>query len=198
MLQEIDEQADLTIKKPIDFIFVPVGVGSFVQSVTAHYNSSGISPAVVAVEPDNAACLKSSLQAGKVTTISTGDSILAGMNCATMSSIALPVLKSGLKAATTVSDFEAHQAVQELEKYGVSAGPCGAATLAALRSLTSQARADLGLNETSNVVLLCSEGSRNYTTPFDVSVDDPVGLTQALVRINSSNPSLSKSGAGEK
>jgi acetylornithine deacetylase/succinyl-diaminopimelate desuccinylase-like protein len=196
MLREIDEQ--VTITNPIDFIFVPVGVGSFAQSVVAHYHSLGRSPAVIAVEPDNAACLKSSLQAGKVITISTGDSLLAGMNCATVSSIAFPILASGLKAVTTVSDFEAHLAVQELEGYGVRAGPCGAATLAALRSLTSQARADLGLNETSNVILLCSEGSRQYTPPLDVSLDNPVALTQALVRIDSSNPGLSKSGVGER
>jgi threonine dehydratase len=188
MLQELDEQADIIIKKCIDFIFVLVGVGSFAQAVVAHYHSSNRPPAIVAVEPDNAACLKSSLQAGKVTTISTGNSLLAGMNCATMTSIALPVLKSGLKAATTVSDYEAHLAVRELELYGVKAGPCGAATLAALRSLTPRARANLGLNEMSNVVLLCSEGSRKYTIPLDVSIDDPVVLTQALVRIDSSNP----------
>jgi hypothetical protein len=198
MLQEIDEQAHTTMKNPIDFIFVPVGVGSFAQAVVAHYHSLGRSPDVVAVEPDSAACLKSSLKAGKVTTISTGDSLLAGMNCATMTSIALPVLKSRLRAATTVSDFEAHLAVQELQDYGIRAGPCGAATLAALRSLTPEACASLGLNESSNVVLLCSEGSRKYTIPFDVSLDDPVGLTQALIRIDSSNPGLSKSGMGEK
>lgn len=198
MLQELDEQADIIIKKCIDFIFVPVGVGSFAQAVVAHYHSLNRSPAIVAVEPDNAACLKSSLQAGMVTTISTGNSLLAGMNCATMTSIALPVLKSGLRAATTVSDYEAHLAVQELELYGVKAGPCGAATLAALRSLTPRARANLGLNKRSNVVLLCSEGSRKYTIPLDVSADDPVVLTQALVRIDSSNPGLSKNGANEK
>jgi acetylornithine deacetylase/succinyl-diaminopimelate desuccinylase-like protein len=198
MLQEIDEQAPVTIKEPIDFIFVPVGVGSFAQAVVAHYKSSRKSPGIITVEPDNAACLKSSLQCGKVITISTGDSILAGMNCATMTSIALPILQTGLKAATTVSDFEAHLAVEELEVYGVRAGPCGAATLAALRSLTAQARTDLGLNARSNVILICSEGSRKYTTPLDISIDDPVALTQALVRINSSNPGLSKTGAGEK
>jgi acetylornithine deacetylase/succinyl-diaminopimelate desuccinylase-like protein len=198
MLQEIDEQACVTIKKPIDFIFVPVGVGSFAQAVVAHYKSSGSPTAIVAVEPDSAACVKSSLKAGKVTTISTGDSILAGLNCATMTSIALPVLRSGLKATTTVSDFEAHLATQELEVYGIRAGPCGAATLAALRSLTPQARDALGLTERSNVVLLCSEGSREYSTPLDVSIDDPVALTQTLVRVDSSNPGLSKSGAGEK
>jgi threonine dehydratase len=27
MLQEIDEQAPVVVRKPIDFIFVPVGVG---------------------------------------------------------------------------------------------------------------------------------------------------------------------------
>jgi acetylornithine deacetylase/succinyl-diaminopimelate desuccinylase-like protein len=198
MLQEIDEQAPVIIQEPIDFIFVPVGVGSFAQAVVTHYKSLRHAPKIIAVEPDSAACLKSALQAGKVTTISTGDSVMAGMNCATMTTIALPVLKAGLEAVTTVSDFEAHLAVQELEVYGVRAGPCGAATLAALRSLTAQACANLGIGARSNIVLLCSEGSREYSTPRDVSIDDPVALTQALVRINSSNPGLSSTGVGEK
>jgi acetylornithine deacetylase/succinyl-diaminopimelate desuccinylase-like protein len=46
------------------------------------------------------------------------------------------------------------------------------------------------------IVLLCTEGSRTYTPPLDISIDDPVALTQALVRIDSSSPDLSSHGGG--
>jgi acetylornithine deacetylase/succinyl-diaminopimelate desuccinylase-like protein len=48
----------------------------------------------------------------------------------------------------------------------------------------------MGLKQDSVVVLLCTEGKREYDIPQDVSVEDPASLTQTLVRINSANPSL--------
>jgi acetylornithine deacetylase/succinyl-diaminopimelate desuccinylase family protein len=67
-----------------------------------------------------------------------------------------------------------------------------------LRRLSSDDKARLGLNENSVVVLICSEKSRAYDIPMDVSVSDPVALTQKLVQINSASPALgSIPGPGE-
>ncbi|KAJ3498426.1 hypothetical protein NLG97_g1138 [Lecanicillium saksenae] len=72
------------------------------------------------------------------------------------------------------------------------------ASLAALRRLTPGDKSTLGLTKESTVVLLSTEGLRVYDVPHDVSQDDPVALTQALVRINSANPGLgSEPGPGE-
>ncbi|KAH8585772.1 tryptophan synthase beta subunit-like PLP-dependent enzyme [Bisporella sp. PMI_857] len=180
-----------------DLVVVPVGVGSFAQAVTSHSKSSGRSTRVVTVEPDAAPCLWNSLQTQNFGPISTSKTIMTGMSCGTVSSISWPILQAGVDVALTISDWEAHKAVQYLSSVGVSAGPCGAATLAALQYIGHNSPASVGLSEDSIVVIFCTEGARPYNTPRDVSIDDPVKLTQALVQIDSSNPSLSRGGAGE-
>lgn len=123
---------------------------------------------------------------------------MTGLESGTVSSTAWPYLKETVDASLSISDFEAHSAVQDLLARNISAGPCGAAGLAALRILATDHRENIGLNEESVVVLLNTEGARPYKMPYDVSTDDPVTLTQILTRIESTNPSLSVSdGTGE-
>ena len=194
MLEEIDQTLG---EEPSTHVIIPVGVGSLAQAVVSHYKSSGIPPtAVISVEPDTAAPLHKSLVSGKVTNIALQGTIMNGLNCGTLSKIAWPVLQNGIDASVTVSDFEAHEAVEYLNSRGIAAGPCGGASLAALRYISRVKPKELGLSANSVVTLICSEGYRPYQLPSDVSMSDAVSLTQALVRIDSSNPALSR-GAGE-
>ncbi|RSL85171.1 hypothetical protein CEP51_003488 [Fusarium floridanum] len=195
MMREVDKQLG---SSTADVVFAPVGVGSFAQAVTTHFKRQGTSTTVVTVEPDTAACLRKSLERGEFTTIPTSGTIMAGLNCGVPSTIAWDLLKDGVDASVTVSDFESHQAALYLQSQGVEAGPCGAASLAALRRLTPSDKQTLGLNDKSVVVLFCTERNRDYDIPRDVSGDDPVTLTQTLVQINSASPSLgSVPGPGE-
>ncbi|OTB03188.1 hypothetical protein M426DRAFT_180844 [Hypoxylon sp. CI-4A] len=171
MLAESDRQIlQLTGGNPATHAIVPVGAGSIGEAVTAHFNSASRREEsgqawVLAVEPTTAACLFASLKAGESTSVPTGDTIMCGMNCGTLSTTAWPVLRDGIEAGVVVSDLEAHNAVQELNAHEIHAGPCGAATLAALRRACADAKSELGLDETSVVVLFCTEGQREYLIP---------------------------------
>ncbi|XWW94939.1 hypothetical protein V2A60_002889 [Cordyceps javanica] len=195
MHHEIDQQ--LGGQSP-DLVISPVGVGSFAHSVVTHYRAPGSTCQVMSVEPDTAACLWKRLVRGEETSVHSAPTIMAGLECSTISERSWPVLQKGINVSATVSDFEAHEACETLHQLGVDAGPCGAATLAALRRLSADDKAALGLNESSVVVLLSTEGLRSYDVPRDVSDEDPVDLTRALVGINSANPALgSHPGPGE-
>ena len=165
MMSEIDEQLN---HENIDLVVVPVGVGSLAQAVVTHSKAAERSTAVLTVEPESAACLRASLATGDPKALDTTPTIMAGLDCGTVSSIAWPVLKHGVDASTVVSDRLAHEATVYLDSRGVPAGPCGAAPLAALRALTNQEIRALGLDGNSVVVLLCTEGSRHYVTPPEV------------------------------
>lgn len=157
LLAEIDEQ----LTGPPDLVVVPVGVGSLAEAVVRHYRQpDGPRPALLAVEPDGAACVLASLEAGRPTEVSTGQTVMAGLNCATISSAAWPVLRDGLDAAVAVGDTAALQASDDLDRLGVSAGACGAATLAGLRAVAADhsLRDALGLSAEATVVLLNTEG----------------------------------------
>ncbi|KAF2732025.1 acetylornithine deacetylase [Polyplosphaeria fusca] len=196
MMREVDEQLGSI---HANIIVAPVGVGSFAQSVVAHFKTDGNATAVIAVEPDAAPCLWRSLeQSIRAEQISTYPTILAGLNCGTVSKSAWHLLSAGVDASLTISDFEAHNATRDLQALGISAGPCGAASLAGLRRLSTEHRSRLGLTSDAVVVLFCTEGYRPYDAPANVALDDPVSLTQTLVSINSVNPGLdSNAVAGE-
>jgi acetylornithine deacetylase/succinyl-diaminopimelate desuccinylase family protein len=199
LLVEIDQELKASMAKPPYLVVVPVGVGSLAHAVVIHYKRQCSPAAILAVEPDTAACLRKSLVSGKRESITTGDTIMTGLNCGTTSSTAWPVLHNGIDLCVSISDFQAHCAVKELSALGVRAGPCGAAGLAALRTLTKHEATALEFRDDSTIVLLNTEGERPYSIPIDVESEDPVILSQALVRLDSSNPELScTEGSGEK
>ncbi|KAL5362875.1 hypothetical protein BJX96DRAFT_167011 [Aspergillus floccosus] len=193
MLAETEEQLAREGLR-CDAMVTPVGVGSLAHAVSRFCKARGV--AVVAVEPDSAPCLYESLRASQPVTVAPTATIMDGMNCGTVSSTAWPDLRRLVDVCVTVSSAESHAAVQYLATRSVLAGPCGGASLAALHRMARESQ-EL-LCKDSVLVLLSTEGARPYTVPRDVAVDDVVGLTQALTRIDSSNSSLSVSdGAGE-
>lgn len=160
MLAEVDDQLADSGSAPPTLVVVPAGVGSFAQAVITHYRRDGHRPAVLAVEPEVAASVTAALDAGRVVPVETGETIMTGLNCGTVSEVAWPALRQGLDAAVTVSDAESLDAVHALADLGVDSGPCGAATLAAARRVLAspEHRAELALPADAVVVLLSTEG----------------------------------------
>ena len=170
LFAELDAQlAQAGVTSPA-LMSVPVGVGSLAQAAVAHYRRGTLSvaarPRLLSAEPDNAACVLASLQAGKPVSVETGVTDMNGLNCGTPSSLAWPYLRDGMDAATAVDDAAAAAAVTALAAAGVASGPSGAASFAALRAaLTGDGaalrRRDLGLDDTVGqltVVCLSTEG----------------------------------------
>jgi diaminopropionate ammonia-lyase len=114
---------------------------------------------VLVVEPDTAACVMESLHAGHTVSVTTGNTIMNGMNCGVVSPGAWPALRDGTDAAITVTDDEAVRAVTDLQSLGVDSGPCGASSLAAVRALCANSawRADCGIDDNSVLLLLSTE-----------------------------------------
>lgn len=179
IFREIDEQLAATSDSAGVVIF-PVGVGSLAQAAVMHYRGAdreaAESPALMSVEPTAAPCVLVSLNAGSSTTVPTGTTIMAGLNCGTPSSAAWPHLRDGLDAAIVVDDVADAAAAAELHQNSIDAGPCGAAALAGLNVALGGGDGDtvrgaLGLTTTSTVVLLCTEG----TTANPALLDAPPG-----------------------
>jgi diaminopropionate ammonia-lyase len=147
LFREIDVQPDLVV--------VPMGVGSIAQAAVTHYRSGSITPALLGVEPSSASCVTTSLLAGELVTVPTGKTAMAGLNCGTPSTLAWPVLRSGLDYSVTVEDEAALEATSDLGAAGISSGPSGAATLAGLRA----ARDRLDLDRDSTVILISTEAA---------------------------------------
>jgi len=155
---EVDEQLGTgNIDGDVDLVVVPMGVGALTAAVVAHYSARA---AVVAVEPLSAACGLASARAGEPAFVpGPHDSIMAGLNCGTVSLIAWPTVLAGVDAFVAVADAAAEQAMRDLADLGVVAGETGAASLAGLRALVAHAD-EAGIDVRGRrALVLCTEGA---------------------------------------
>lgn len=150
MFKEIDDEL-ARLGTAATIVAVPTGVGSLTQAVVSHYRRGDHTASVVSVEPESAAAILEALKAGEPVTVETGDTVMNGLNCGTVSALAWPVLRNGLDTAVAVSDAAALDAVKTLHELGVDSGPCGASTLAGMRALD-------GITQEDVIVLLSTEG----------------------------------------
>ncbi|RIJ78267.1 diaminopropionate ammonia-lyase [Nakamurella silvestris] len=163
LFQEIDSQvADLGIGG-VDLVAVPTGVGSLLQAAADHYRgASALRPRLLSVEPTSAACVAASLLADRPVTVDTArPTVMAGLNCGSVSALGWPSIRGGIDAAVGVSDAQAIDALRDLnDGAGLTVGPCGASALAGVRAaLSRQDRRDqLGLTADAVVVLVSTEG----------------------------------------
>lgn len=151
---EADRQAADAGAARVDLVAVPVGVGSLAETAVRHYRSGASEPTILSVEPTSAPCLLESLHAGRMVSVQTGSTVMAGLNCGTPSASAWAPLLAGVDAAVEVTDAEAITAVRDLAALGIDSGPCGASTLAGVRAVKDVL--DLGPDA---VVLLISTES---------------------------------------
>lgn len=164
ILHEIDEQlADLRAPRP-DLVLVQNGVGALAAAVGAHY-SGAAGPALAAVEPDDAACMLESMAAGRIVTVpGPHRSIMAGLNCGTLSLVAWPILRSTFGFCITVGDDRAREAMRLLAEAGIESGESGAAGFAGLLDLCSvpelsEPRRRFGIGSSTNVLVFSTEGA---------------------------------------
>ena len=134
----------------------------------AHYRRPGLAspPALISVEPTGAACVQTSIRAGRRSDVPTiRKSIMAGLDCGEMSTLAWPVLCAGLDASLTIDDAQAARGVSELDRGGISAGASGAAGLAGVLMLLRQGTLGravterLGIGSEARVLVFCTESA---------------------------------------
>jgi diaminopropionate ammonia-lyase len=156
IFREIEDHIDA----PPTVAFVPIGVGALGAAAVDFYKRKG-GTSIVGVEPTSAACVLASIEARKIVTVpGPQDSIMAGLNCGTPSSIAFPTLLAGLDACVAIEDSYAEEAMRTLARSGIVSGETGAAALGGLEALLEMAdRGDLGLDRNATVLLLVTEGA---------------------------------------
>jgi diaminopropionate ammonia-lyase len=149
-------------------VFLQGGVGGLAASVAAalrqYYGEA--SPRVVIVEPELAACLFDSAKAGKATNFAIQEeTIMAGLSCGEPSEMAWEILAEEAADFVTIPDSIVAPAVRLLAN-GESGDPvveAGESAVAGLSALIAacqspEMKATFGLDETSRVLLIGSEG----------------------------------------
>lgn len=162
----IFDEADEQLSAPPTVVLLQAGVGAFAAAGIRHYlraaAGSAPLPRFVTVEPLSADCLRVSAEAGELTTIDAGhESIMAGLNCGTPSSVAWPTIQAATTAYLAVPDELAREAMRRLAEVGIVAGESGAAGLAGLLAAADdpEVRAELALDADARVLVVNTEGA---------------------------------------
>jgi len=155
-------------------LFVQAGVGGLAAAVCGQFWQAygKARPTTVIVEPHNSNCWYQSLEAGKPVVVRGGlDSLMAGLACGEISPLSWPILKAGAHAAMTIPDEAAADTMRLLADGDagdrpIVGGESGVAGLAGflLASQDMEARARLGLDNSSLVVVIGSEGDTDPET----------------------------------
>jgi len=164
MIKEIFDEID---SNSITHVFLQAGVGGMAAAMIAGFAKlSKNIPKFIVIEPENADCVFKSIQNNKPTSIDIKkETVMGGMSCGDVSSIAWEILKNSTNYCMTIPDNAISTAVALLAESRLSdekiiGGECAVPGLIALiGSFNNKEYLDkLKLNSESNVLLFGCEG----------------------------------------
>ncbi len=143
--------------------FMQGGVGGAAAAVSVQLRTTLATPPMfIVAEPDRAACLLASAEAGEPVAIPGDlDTLMAGLACGEPSILAWQELARAADAFMAVPDEAAVECMRLLARQGIVAGESGVAGLAALLLAAADpaARAALSLGPDSRILLFSTEGA---------------------------------------
>ena len=158
-----DEALDQWQGAPPTHCFMQGGVGGAAASVSVQLRGRvKPRPMFIVAEPDRAACLLASAEAGEPVAIPGAlDTVMAGLACGEPSILAWQELARASDAFMAVPDEAAVECMRLLARLGIVAGESAVAGLAALLLAAADpaARAALNLGHDSRVLLFSTEGA---------------------------------------
>ena len=150
---------------PPSHVFLQGGVGGMAAAVCVDlWEGYGANrPRLIVVEPESAACLLESVAFGdRVEVRVRTETLMAGLSCGAVSSLAWPVIDQGIDDVLTVGDEMVGPLVERLEREsGIEAGESAVAGLAGLMGAMAdpELAGRLGLSDRSRVLLFGTEGA---------------------------------------
>ena len=164
MVKEIIDEID---KDSITHVFLQAGVGGMAAAMIAGFAKlSKTIPQFIIIEPENADCVFQSIKNNKPTTVDIKkETVMGGMSCGDVSSIAWEILKNSANYCLTIPDEAISTAVallaeKRLSNEKIIGGECAVpGVIALIGSFNNKEYLDkLELNEQSNVLLFGCEG----------------------------------------
>ena len=140
----------------VDVILVPIGGGGLAAGVSTLAKLLNPKVQVIGVEPTGAACMKASLEAGKVVSLDHVETIADGVAVKTPGDLVFPYLQKNLDDIITIDDNELVDAFLDMmEKHKMIVENAGLLSVAALSHLKCRGK---------NVVPILSGGNMDVIT----------------------------------
>jgi diaminopropionate ammonia-lyase len=167
----IKEIFDKIKNEKISHVFLQAGVGGMAAAAIAGFAKySNNLPCFITVEPKDAECVLQSIKNEKPTSINIQkESIMGGMSCGDVSSLAWEILKHSTNYSISISDEAVATTVallkqKEFSNDEIIAGECGVPGVISLISAIKDKNIceKLKLNSQSNVLLIGCEGLTDF------------------------------------
>ena len=138
--------------KDVAAILCPIGGGGFASGVALATKLVNPNVKVIGVEPENAACMKAALEADKVVTLASADTVADGCAVKTAGTLTFEFCKKYLDDIITVSEIDIMNALLSLiEKHKLVAEGAGVLSLAALAKLPFQGKKVVSIISGGNI-----------------------------------------------
>ena len=170
-------------------VFIQAGVGGLAATVAGHFDIyyGRKRPRFITVEPDRAACLFASADAGKPVKIGHDDpTIMAMLECYEPSLVAWRILSRKADGFMTIDEEDAAETMRRLARPAagdpaIVAGESGAAGLAGFltAAASSEMRDALGIDANSRIFLINTEGATDegrYKAIVGVTPDEVMAV----------------------
>ena len=163
----IKEIMDQNTQEPFTHVFLQAGVGGMAAAMIAGFAKySNNIPKFIIIEPENANCVFKSIENKKATTVNIiNETIMGGMSCGDVSTVAWEILKDSSNYSLTITDDEISTVVAMLAEAKLSnekiiAGECAVPGIIALIGLfkNKEYLNKLNLDQKSKVLLFGCEG----------------------------------------
>ena len=154
---QLAAEAVAQMPEPPTHIMLQAGVGGLAGAMAAYFRHAwGDAPMIIVVEPEAAPALIESVKAGRAVVTTGPVSSMGRLDCKEPSLIALNGLARDADVFVTLSDQEVEQQLPDLAKADLTTSPSGGAGIAL--AMIPKAREALGIDASSNVLTILSEG----------------------------------------
>jgi len=132
---------------PLDWVYVPIGLGSGVCALIAARDALGLRTGIVGVASERAPSIALSFEAGRPVQHAVSTRIADGMSCSTPNPDALGRILRGVERVVRVSDDEVERAMRAYfsDTHNVAEGAAGAGLAAVLQDRNAVPRKRIGV-----------------------------------------------------
>lgn len=144
------------LKKPIDYLFVPIGGGGLLSGVGSYFTQKSPQTCIVGVEPSGAASMKASLEEGKVVALENIDTFVDGASVAKVGDLSFEICSSFLRRSVCVPENRVCSTLLSfLKEEGIILEPAGALAIDALKDMKMEIKG-------KRVVCIASGGNFDF------------------------------------
>ena len=177
--------------KDVDAILVPIGGGGFASGISLATKLVSPQVKIIGVEPENAACMKAALDANKIISLKSSDTVADGCAVKTAGNLTFEFCKKYLDEIITVNEMEIMSALLSLiEKHKLIAEGAGVLSLAALNKLNFKNKKVVAIVSGGNIDISTLSGlidkaliARGRIFYFNVQLADKPGELLNIAKI---------------